>query len=379
MAKKERKTSAPKSASSGAGGKATQAKLRKLDSQILGLINDRARVAAELQTGREREMLTESFLVEEASLLDRLEEVNEGPLDGEAVRAVFREILGGCRSLGGRLRVAMLGPWFSYSHLAAIERFGSTADFLPVGNIAAVFEEVQRGHANYGIVPIENSTDGRVIDTLDMFTQMSVRICGEVELAIHHMLLGIGGRDEIREVQSKPQALSQCRNWLARHLPQAVLKEVTSTSAAAAAAKESPHIAAIASRQAGNAHGLKILAENIEDNSGNITRFSVIATQSAPRTGKDKTAIIFQLDHRPGTLAEALNLFKRNRINLTWIESLPIPNSDRAYLFFVELEGHETDLKIRRVVQLLENKALQLKILGSYPSLFPAAGRRLES
>lgn len=368
MAKKKKKTSTPKSVSTGADLKATQAKLRKLDTQILALLSDRARVAAELHGIREQEEVADDFLVEEAALLDRLEEANEGPLDGEAVRAVFREIIGGCRSLGGRMRVAMLGPWFSYSHLAAIERFGSTADFLPVGNIAAVFEEVQQGHANYGIVPIENSTDGRVIDTLDMFTQTSVRICGEVELAIHHMLLGIGGRDEIREVQSKPQALSQCRNWLARHLPGAVPKEVTSTSAAAAAAKNSPHIAAIASRQAGNAHGLKILAENIEDNSGNVTRFSVIATKSAPRTGKDKTAIIFQLDHRPGTLAEALNLFKRNRINLTWIESLPIPNSDRAYLFFVEVEGHETDLKIRRVVQLLENKALQLKILGSYPS-----------
>ena len=307
-------------------------------------------------------------MTEEAAVLERIEGANEGPLEKEAVQAIFRELLAGCRALGSRPRVAMLGPWFSYSHLAAIERFGSSVDYVPVGNIAAVFEEVQQGQADYGIVPIENSTDGRVIDTLDMFTQTSVRICGEVALDIHHMLLGIGTRDDIREVQSKPQALSQCRNWLAKHLPGATPREVTSTSAAAVAAKKSPEIAAIASRQAGNAHGLKVLAENIEDRKGNVTRFSVIASESAARTGKDRTAIIFQLDHRPGTLAESLNLFKRNRINLTWIESLPIPNSDRAYLFFVELEGHEKDLRIRRVVQLLEKKALQLKILGSYPS-----------
>ena len=372
MAKKKKtkkKATVSKSSRPRTGLRATETKLRKLDGQLLELLNERATLASRLRSLREEqeEPSADDFLAEEKTILDRIEAANAGPLDTDAVLAIFRELLGGCRALGGKLRVAMLGPWFSYSHLAAIERFGSSVDFIPVGNIAAVFEEVQQGQVDYGIVPIENSTDGRVIDTLDMFTQTSVRICGEVPLDIHHMLLGIGSRDEIREVQSKPQALSQCRNWLAKHLPGATPKEVTSTSAAAVAAKESPHIAAIASRQAGNAHGLKILAENIEDRKGNVTRFSVIATESAPRTGKDRTAIIFQLDHRPGTLAESLNLFKRNRINLTWIESLPIPNSDRAYLFFVELEGHENDLKIRRVVQSLEKKALQLRILGSYP------------
>jgi chorismate mutase/prephenate dehydratase len=236
-----------------------------------------------------------------------------------------------------------------------------------------VFEEVYRKQSDFGLVPVENSTDGRVADTLDMFTRMRVRICGEVELRIHHILLGKCPRTDVREVYSKPQALSQCRNWLAKHLPAARTIEVTSTSTAAQLAGEKPGAAAIASLQAGIYHGLEVLAENIEDNPSNTTRFAVIGGQAPPRTGNDRTAMLFQVEHRPGALADAMVIFKRNKLNLTWIESfpIPIPGSKRGYLFFVEMEAHETDARLRRAVATLGKKALRLEILGSFPASTP--------
>jgi chorismate mutase/prephenate dehydratase len=253
--------------------------------------------------------------------------------------------------------------------LAALERFGQSVEFVPVGSIPAVFEEVNRGHSDFGVVPVENSTDGRIVDTLDMFTRLPVRICGAVEMEIHHTLLGKCPRTEVKEVYSRPQALSQCRNWLAKHLPGARTIEVTSTSTAAQLALEKPGAAAIASLEAGVQYGLDILAETIEDNPSNVTRFAVLGHESPARTGRDRTAMLFQVQHRPGALAEALNIFKRNRLNLTWIESFPIPGPERAYLFFVEMEGHETDLRLRRAVSTLEGKTLRLDILGSFPAV----------
>ena len=220
-----------------------------------------------------------------------------------SVRAVFRELVSGCRWLVREVKVAFLGPLYSFSHLAAMHRFGQSVELAPVGSIAAVFEEVSRGHCQFGLVPLENSTDGRVADTLDMFTRMPLHVCGEVELEIHHTLLGKCPRSEVQEVYSKPQALSQCRNWLAKHLPAARPIEVTSTSTAAQLANEKPGAAAIASIQAGIHYGLNVLAENIEDNPGNTTRFAVIGDQPAARTGHDKIALMFQVRasaRRPG-------------------------------------------------------------------------------
>jgi chorismate mutase / prephenate dehydratase len=197
---------------------------------------------------------------------------------------------------------------------------------------------------------------------------LPVRICGEVEMRIHHTLLGKCSRTEVKEVYSRPQALSQCRNWLAKHMPGARMIEVTSTTTAAQLAKEKPGAAAIASREAGLYYGLDVLAEDIEDNPSNTTRFAVIGDQAPPRTGNDRTAMLFQVEHRPGALAEAMNIFKKNRVNLTWIESFPIPNSPRTYLFFVEMEGHESDVRLRRAVAAVERKATRLEILGSFPA-----------
>ena len=332
------------------------------------MVQDRAKLVQKMAQHKQSaaELHLAASLDEQA--LSSLVERSRGPLPRRAVRAIFGELTSGCRSLVRELRIAFLGPQYSYSHLAAMHRFGQTVEFVPVASIPAVFEEVNRGHSDFGLVPIENSTDGRIADTLDMFTRLPVRICGEVDIEIHHTLLGKCPRTEVREVYSRPQALSQCRNWLAKHLPAARTIEVTSTSTAAQLAKEKPGAAAIASLQAGVHYALDILAEQIEDNPSNTTRFAVIGGESCPPTGNDRTAILFQVEHRPGALAEAMNVFKRNRLNLTWIESFPIPGEKRGYLFFVELEGHEQDLRLRRAISALQSKALRLEILGSFPA-----------
>ncbi len=341
--------------------------LAELDEKLLKLAQDRARLIAKAakQRGAKAAAAVPSSMAEEG--FSQLVDHSRGPLSKPALRAIFRELHSGCRALVRERKIAFLGPLYSYSHLAALRQFGQSVEFVPVGSIPAVFEEVDRGHSDFGLVPVENSTDGRIADTLDMFTRLPVRICGQVEMEIHHTLLAKCPRTEVREVYSRPQALSQCRNWLAKHLPAARTIEVTSTSTAAQLAKEKPGAAAIASLEAGIHYGLDILAENIEDNPGNTTRFAVIGDEPAPRTGSDGTAILFQVEHRPGALAEAMNIFKRNQVNLTWIESFPIPGSDRAYLFFIETEGHESDTPVQNSVAALRRKALRLEILGSFP------------
>ncbi|MCA9269129.1 MAG: prephenate dehydratase, partial [Planctomycetales bacterium] len=220
--------------------------------------------------------------------------------------------------------------------------------------------------SQFGLVPMENSTDGRITDTLNMFARTPMRICGEVQLRVHHNLLACCDRASVTDVYSKPQALSQCRNWLAQHLPQAALHETTSTTAAAELAAKTPGAAAVASRQAGVNYGLDVVAANIEDNKNNVTRFAVIGHDAQPRTRNDKTALMFQVEHKPGALADAMTLFKRSRLNLTWIESFPIPGVASEYLFFIELEGHELDTRVKRAIEALAKKAVRLEILGSY-------------
>ena len=337
-----------------------------IDRQLVDLMNERAQRSIEIARCKANEQLNAYDPARERKILAQLAEANAGPLSSSAMQAVFRELISSCRLLAAPQRIAYLGPEYSYSHIAAVHRFGQAAELIPVGTIAAVFEEVTSGQAQFGLVPMENSTDGRIADTLTMFAKTPMRICGEVQLRIHHNLLGRGVRNDVREVYSKPQALSQCRDWLAKHLPQAALRETTSTTAAAEIAAEKPGAAAVASRQAAVNYGLDILAPNIEDNLNNVTRFAVIGQQIYPRTKSDKTAVMFQVEHKPGALADAMNLFKRNRLNLTWIESFPIPGVPSEYLFFVELEGHESEPRVKKCLSLLAKKAVRLETLGSY-------------
>jgi chorismate mutase / prephenate dehydratase len=263
--------------------------------------------------------------------------------------------------------IAYLGPMYSFSYLAAARYFGMGAHLVPVNTISAAFEEVQRKQASFAVVPVENNTDGRVVDSLGMFAKTPVQICGEILLPIHHCLLGRADRNEIREVHSKPQALSQCRHWLATHLPNVKLVEVASTAEAATTAANSESVAAIASREAGIHYGCKVIAENIEDNTQNITRFAVIGDRLCPPTGNDKTSMMFQLSHQPGALADAMIVFKQAGVNLTWIESFPLPNRPNEYLFFIELDGHMESEQVKLSIAQLRSHAVRLDVLGSYP------------
>jgi chorismate mutase/prephenate dehydratase len=295
----------------------------RLDGQLVALLNERAKVAVELEQSAAPG--TPSSGVGTDDLLSRVASLGEGPLSAAALQAIYRELISGWRAQLRKTRVAFLGPAYTYSHLAALEFFGQSV------------------------------------------TRLRVRICGEVPLPIHHSLLGSGPRSGIVEVQSKPQALSQCRNWLARHLPGARLVEVASTVAAAQTAKTRPEIAAIAGAQAGAYYGLDVLVENIEDNASNVTRFFVIGHESAPKSGDDKMSAMFEVPHKPGALADAMNIFKKAKLNLTWIESFPISRPEGGYMFFIELDGHETDAKVKKALKALEKKTLQLEVLGSYP------------
>jgi chorismate mutase/prephenate dehydratase len=345
---------------------ALRAKIDRIDRDLVALMNERAGLAHEIGKLKDANGQQCYDPAREEEVLARVAELSQGPLSAAAVRSIFRELISGSRALERALRVSYLGPAYTYSHLAALDRFGQSVELVPVGTIPAVFEEVSRGQAQFGVVPLENSTDGRVADTLDMFTRHSVQICGEAQLRIHHYLLARCARADVQEVYSRPQALSQCRNWLARHLPQARTIEVTSTATAAQLAQDKPGAAAIASIQAGIHYRLDVLAENIEDVQGNLTRFAVIGQHAAARSGHDKTAIMFELLHKPGALADAINVFKRLRLNLTWIESFPIAGHDREYLFFAEFEGHHTDARVKRALVALNRKTVRMVLLGSY-------------
>ena len=355
-----------KKKSSGGSVASVRKEIQRVDRELVKLLGDRARASQKLAKLRQDDGAALYDLTDEQQEVAELLVQNKGPLGDAALRGIFREILGSARSLVKPIRVAYLGPKYSFSHLAAIDRFGDGPDLTPVATIKAVFESVHFRQTDYGIVPIENSTDGRIVDTLDMFARLPTRITGEVQIAIHHHLLGKCARGEVTEVYSKPQALSQCREWLAKNLPQAKAVEMTSTAIAAQIAADKPGAAAIASLEAGMHYGLTAIDSNIEDNKHNLTRFAVIGGEMPHRTGHDKTALMFEIPHKPGSLADAMLVFKRGRLNLTWIESFPMPNSKNEYLFFVELEGNQTDSRVKRSLEALRRKTARLDVLGSY-------------
>jgi chorismate mutase/prephenate dehydratase len=365
-----------KSDNGSAGSGRTAAALRslrsqidKLDIQILKALNARASVAAQIGKLKTQEGVEVFSPAREEEVVQHVLKANtRGPLDANTLRAIFRELMSGSRSLHKVLRVAYLGPEYSFSHLASVEKFGSAVEFLRLGSIAAVFEEVNRGHADFGVVPLENSTDGRVADTLDMFVRLpQIRICAEVRLRIRHNLLANCSQGEIRRIYSRPQALSQCRNWLSKNVPHAQLIEVASTSVAAELAQREPGAAAVASRQAAVRYGLRILFSDIEDFPFNETRFAIIGSQLPAKTGNDKTAVMFQVPHRPGALVDALSVFKQAKINLTWIESFPARSQKQEYVFFVDFEGHMDDPRVKKGLEALKRECDKVVVLGSFP------------
>ena len=339
--------------------------IEAIDAELLRLLDRRNEHVHRWCDTDQRQLV--GRVAEAAARIDALVEAQpSGELDAATLAALLRHVSSICLQSVQQLRTAYLGPLHSYSHLAAIKYFGEGATLTPVASIPAVFDAVDRGDARTGIVPIENSTDGRVVDTLGMFVRSKLDICGEVLLPIHHNLLARTPRDEICEVHSKPQALSQCRSWLAKNLPTAQIVENSSTAAAAQLAAEQPGIAAVASVEAGRQYGLDVIDANIEDNPNNVTRFAVLGTERPAPTGDDKTSILFQVRHQPGALADAMVIFKDHQLNLTWIESFPSPDAANEYLFFVELTGHREDQAVAAAIKRLESDSQRLSVLGSY-------------
>ncbi len=323
--------------------------------------------------GRLKSARGETFFApeRERTILARLARTNPGPLTAEALRAIYREIFSTTLALEHPRVTAYLGPEDTFTHVAALQQFGTQADYRPCTTISDVFAEVERGRADCGVVPIENSIEGAVNHTLDMFMESPLVICAEVLLKISHSLVAKGPRRQIRTVYSHPQVFGQCRQWLERHLPQVELVEVSSTATAAERAARHRFAAAIATPMAARRHGLKILASSIQDHAENVTRFLVIGTTQSTPTGEDKTSLMFSVKDRVGALHDMLIPFKRQRINLTKIESRPSKRRPWEYYFFVDLIGHALQPKVQRALRMLERQCTFLKILGAYPMAEP--------
>lgn len=343
-------------------------KIEQVDDEILRLLNDRAKIVQ--QIGQIKSKIKMDFYNprREEEILQRLRALSFGPFPKWAIPYVFREIISACRSLETEMTVAFLGPLATFSHMAGVQYFGSSVQFVPENTIPSVFESVEKGKVDYGVVPIENSTEGPVNPTLDMFIQSEVRICGEIMVRISHDLLSQSGRpEEIQRICSHPQALSQCQGWLKKNYPHIQLEEAASTAKAAQRATEDSEIAAIASSLAAHLYGLKVVASQIEDNPNNYTRFLILGREGVERTGKDKTSILFSISHAPGALCQVLQVFYDQGINLTKIESRPTRGKPWEYLFFIDFEGHVTEANVIEALERMKGQVISMRILGSYP------------
>ena len=339
-----------------------------LDDQILELLNQRAQVALKIAQGKQNGSLAIFAPAREALLMRRLLESNRGPLPDRAVRQVFHEIVSACRSLQGPIRVAFLGPEFSYSHQAARGRFGGGSKLAAQATIHDVFEEVERGHSSIGVVPVENSSEGGVGAAMDQLMRSQLKVCGEIFLPINHMLMSASPSLEgIEVVCSHPQALAQTRAWLRRNLPWARLEETSSTSAAAELASVNPKVAAVGSEMSATHWELPVLARGIQDSPHNVTRFFIICKDYCPPTGSDKTSILFMVAHRPDSLYLALGKLAGRGINLTRIESRPTKDRPWEYAFFVDLSGHLEDPSVAEALEALAGEVQYCRVLGSYP------------
>jgi chorismate mutase/prephenate dehydratase len=306
----------------------------------------------------------------EKNIIMKIVADNPGPLSDEAIENIYREILHSCRSLQARLKVAYLGPEATFTHLAAMKNFGKYTDYMPAKAISDVFKEVEKSRADYGVVPIENSTEGVVNHTLDMFIESDIKICAEINLSIGHCLLTgkeVKKLSDIKYIYSHRQALAQCRNWLETHLPAVKISEFASTAVAAQMVKKTKSTAAVASQLAAELYGLNIIAKNIEDLKENYTRFLVIGQKFAQKSGHDKTSVMFSVKDRVGALHDMLVPFKTYNINLTKIESRPTKKKAWEYIFFVDFMGHIEDKTIQKALNKLEEQCIFMKVLGSYP------------
>ena len=341
--------------------------INELDNQLVKLLNERARVVVEIGKLKNKTGGQVYAPDREREVLERIIKSNKGPLPDKCLIAIWRELMSGSFALERPLRIGYLGPDGSFTHTAAMLKFGQSVEYESLVDIRSIFDEVSKGHCDLGIVPVENSTGGGVIETLDALIDSDVKVCSEVLMTIHHNLLANCSLEEIEKIYSKPEVFVQCRNWLSATLKDVETVPVASSAKAAQMAAKEAKAAAIGSAVAAELYGLKIVCKNIEDIASNITRFFVIGRDDAKPTGEDKTAILFSTAHKAGALADVLDIFKKYNINLTNIESRPSKKRQWEYYFFVDFLGHRTDEHVRKGLEESHKHCLQLSILGSFP------------
>jgi chorismate mutase / prephenate dehydratase len=339
-----------------------------IDDQLLQLFNERLLLARKIGALKERNNGQILDSARESEIMERLFGRNQGPIPNKALQLIFTEIFGASRELQQPQRVTYLGPEATFTHMAARGLFGRTSSLIPQASIRDVFAAVEKGLSEFGVVPVENSIEGAVNYTLDLFYESELKICAEKYLNISHDLLSMAASvEEIRMIYSHPQAFAQCRKWLHRYLPEVKLIECRSTAEAAQKAVGDPAAAAIASSEAAQMYNLRVLAEKVQDFSRNVTRFLLIGRKEARPTGRDKTSLMFVTAHSPGALYKALSPIAQAGLNMVKLESRPSPHENWSYCFFLDLEGHMNDPKVNRTVDEMRSMCLFMKYLGSYP------------
>ncbi|MDM8525741.1 prephenate dehydratase [Desulfococcaceae bacterium HSG8] len=347
-----------------------RAAIDDIDEKLLELLNKRLGLA--LTAGRAKAQKGAQVLdnTRENAILQRVSALNKGPLTQNSLRQIFKQIMAASRELQRAHRVTYLGPEATFTHIAAMNHFGESVSFIPQSNIREVFREVEKGACHYGVVPIENSIEGSVNSTLDLFFESNLKICAEKYQPISHDLLSVTGNlEDIRVIYSHPQAFAQCRLWLQKYVPNAALEECSSTAHAAQKASELPGTAAIASNEASHMYNLEILASGIEDVARNTTRFLVIGKEPVHRTGNDKTSVMFVTSHIPGALYHSLKPMADSGVNMVKLESRPTKHENWSYFFFADVEGHMEDAIVKETVEKMKEICLYVKWLGSYPKV----------
>jgi len=343
-------------------------KIDEIDDKLLELLNQRAQTVIEVGNIKKTENLDFYSPSREREIIERLTAHNQGPFPQDTLKAVYREILSSSLSLERPLKVAYLGPRATFTHMAGMQQFGLAAQYIPVESIKEVFSEVERGRADYGIVPVENSTEGVVNYTLDMFIDADLKISAEIMLEVSQNLMNRSGMiEDIKKIYTHPQVPGQCRQWLEKNMAGVPVIDAPSTARAAEMAKDDSESGAIASEMAAILYGLQIVAKKIEDNLNNFTRFLVISKKSPGRTGRDKTSIMFSIKDKVGALHAMLTPFAESGINLNRLDARPSGRKVWDYVFFLDMEGHIEDEKVAKAIDNLKKDCLFLKVLGSYP------------
>ncbi|MHA2407274.1 MAG: prephenate dehydratase [Candidatus Ranarchaeia archaeon] len=343
----------------------------ELDTKILSLLNQRAGIIKNIGQLKEEENTPIYDPTREKKVIHKLLANNKGPLSNNHISNIYREIFSVSRNLQKPLKVAYLGPKTTFTHMATEKQFGSSTVMVPEKTIFDVFQAVEQKKADFGVVPIENSIEGTVNNTLDMFVSSKLSIVGEEFLEIHHCFLSKSHKDNIQVIYSHPQAFAQCRKWLQKHYPSAALYEVNSTAFAAERAANQSGTAAIASRLAAKEHNLKILYENIEDQLNNVTRFFILGNLPPKKSGKDKTSIIFSVPHVSGSLFKAIAPFAKHHLSMTKIESRPTREQQWEYVFFIDFEGFIEDPPVKAALEELKSATQFVRVIGCYPSSSP--------